>query len=385
MLRQIPYFIFIVNELKQSQSNQINKMLQEPEIRTTQLNLEFPSISCDVKNANSRKVMSCFCCEQPIGETNFYDTITSQWLQPANRNRTSGKTVAVVGNANVEKTLVLKRLLNAVKNRYDFVFHVSLEYVNCFHEMNLLQFLTNQRSDLRWIYDETDDNLKIIRRVVQKLKENDKTVCIIIDDLEKSKFFDEDFFFNKPYFNSQKAGYFVANILRSWHFPNNQKIFVLNPWKFFELSLKFSLKMDLICVLGIYHIGEKNVSCNQTLGCNRVGCDLGDVCLGFVTDEHEAKTCPVCSLSYCANCHHEILCYVPENYKRLLKHSDETIQPVTAVSLFAAIMNPKYIEPISSLSGLTLKEIMKIFVTGEFTRESSCYGNWSICLGAVQK
>ena len=367
MLRQIPDFIFTVNELKLSQSKRINEMLQESEILTTQLNREFPSIFCDVKNVNSRKVMSRICCERPIGDTTFYDTITSQWLHPSYRNLSSGKRVAIVGEANIGKTLVLKRLLNAVKDRYDFVFHVSLEYVNCFDEMNLLQFLTNQCRDLPWIYDKTGDNLKIIRRVVQKLEENDKTVCITIDDLEKSNFFGENFFFNKSYFYSQKAGYFVANILQSWSFPNNQKIFVLNPWLFFQLKLKFLLKMDLICVLGIDHIGQKNIFCNQTLGCNRMGCDLGDACLGFVTDEHEAKTCPVCSLSYCANCHHEIqsLCYVPENCERLLKCRDETIQPVSAVSVSASIMIENLLNQFHHYSDVGL----------ERSRESSFHVN----------
>ena len=367
MLREISDFIFIVNELKQSQSKRINEMLQEPEILTTQLNREFPSIFCDVKNVNSRKVMSRICCERPTGDTNFYDTITSQWLHPSYRNLSSGKRVAIVGEANIGKTLVLKRLLNAVKDRYDFVFHVSLEYVNCFDEMNLLQFLTNQCRDLPWIYDETGDNLKIIRRVVQKLEENNKTVCITIDDLEKSNFFRENFFFNKSYFYSQKAGYFVANILQNWFFPNNQKIFVMNPWLFFQLRLKFSLKMDLICVLGIDHNGQKNIFCNQTLGCNRKGCELGNACLGFVTDEHEAKTCPVCNRSYRVNCHDEIqsLCYVPENCKRLLKCRDG-IQPVSAVSVSASIMIKNLLYQFHHYSDL---ESLRFTEIGQFAWE----------------
>ena len=366
MLREISDFIFIVNKLKLSQSKRINEMLQESEIPTTQLNREFPSIFCDVKSVNSRKVMSRICCKRPTGDKTFYDTITSQWLHPSYRNLSSGKRVAIVGEANIGKTLVWKRVLNAVKDRYDFVFHVSLEYVNCFDEMNLLQFLTNQCRDLPWIYDKAEGNLKIVRRVVQKLTENDKTVCIIIDDLEKSNFFRKYFFFSKPYFNTQKAGYFVANILQNWFFPNNQKIFVMNPWLFFQLRLKFSLKMDLICVLGIDHNGQKNIFCNQTLGCNRKGCELGNTCLGFVTDEHEAKTCPVCNRSYRVNCHDEIqsLCYVPENCKRLLKCRDG-IQPVSAVSVSASIMIENLLNQFHHYSNLGL----------ERSRESSFHVN----------
>ena len=155
-----------------------------------QLKADFPSLPCDVIDVDSRKAISSIVCEQPCGDQDLFNVIADQWLDPLSKN--PKQRIALVGQTQIGKTQVLKNLikhfLSFEKPQYDYVFYVSLEFVNCSDKMNILQFLTNQCS-LRWIDYQSNTDHELFKRVVERINGfKQEKICIILDDLEKSNF-----------------------------------------------------------------------------------------------------------------------------------------------------------------------------------------------------
>ena len=306
-----------------------------------QLKADFPSLPCDVIDIDSRKAISSIVCEQPCGDQDLFDVIANQWLDPLSKN--PKQRIALVGQTQIGKTQVLKNLikhfLSFEKPQYDYVFYVPLEFVNCSDKMNLLQFLTNQCS-LRWIDCQSNRDHELFKRVVERISgSKQEKICIILDDVEKSNFSYNQYFYDKSYFEKVEAGYFVSNILRKW-FRNGQKILILNPWEFSQLSQENALKpMEVVYVLGIDHDGQRQIVNNNDLHCNRIDCELGNACLGFTIKNHEAVECAVCRCCHHENCHHEIqaLCYVPCNCQLLLRQRN-TVRPSSPVTVASSVL-----------------------------------------------
>ena len=332
-----------MNELKHYQWEYINEQLQkhlsQTSFSSTQLDSKVPFVFYDVEKGNRKKI-SRICFEKLRNGKNLDEAMISQWLQPIENNLNSKKRIAIVGQAKIGKTQVLMNLLNNVKDEYNFVFYVSLEFINLSTKVNILQFLTTKGS-LRWIKPETSDDKVVVPIIVEKLLAKEAKICIILDDLEKANYRFCNFQEKISAFDLSEAGNFVTSILCN-EFPYSQKIFLLDSWHFFQLDRENYFKhMDSICVIGIDQAQQRNLFKDKKKKCYRTGCELQSACIGFVTDEHKTQDCSVCKLSYNDNCHLEIqsLCYVPEICKRLKKHHDRNFQPASIVSISASILS----------------------------------------------
>ena len=282
-----------------------------------QLSHDIPTLDRSFEEISSRKVMSDIICEQPRGSKDLNETVMKEWLQPAEGEKVKPKSrIAIVGQAQVGKTRLLKTLLEDVREKYDYIFYVSLQYINCSDEMNILQFLVKDSSAMRWINHRTDFDFQIFKRVVERLHgSKEEKICIILDDLEKSNFHEKEYVYDKGIFETTQAGYLVSNILRHW-FRKGQIILLLRPWQYFQLNLDFSLhSFSVVYVQGINHEGQKHLRGDTIPKCQTNRCKLSNACMGFVTAEHKKETCSLCKSCYLSNCHHEIqsLCYVPIN------------------------------------------------------------------------
>jgi len=301
------FFILSGLQLKNHQEKWLDDFLRTSRENYVplQLSREIPFLDCEVELVSSRKAISKMNFTQPCGDRNLYETIVDEWLQPTGSEMK--QRVVIVGRA---------------QSRYDYIFYVSLEFINCADEMNILKFLVKDSSLMRWIDHQTNADFQMFKRVVERLHgSKQETVCIILDDLEKSNFTYENYVYNKGIFETTQAGYLVSNILRDW-FQNSKIILLLRPWQYFRLNLDLALpKFQVIYVQGIDHKGQKNLGGGCATGCGKPGCTLGDACLGVVISKHVVDECSICKYSQNNNCHFEIqsLCYVPNNCKFLVE------------------------------------------------------------------
>jgi len=221
--------------------------------------------------------------------------------------------LVIVGPAQVGKTKLLKKLLKDVRSRYDFIFYVSLEYIDCSDEMNILKFLVKDSSLMRWIDHKTNTDFQMFKRVVERLHgSKHEKVCIILDDLEK--FMYENYVYDKGFFETTQAGFLVSNILRHW-FQNGTIILLLRPWQYFQLNVNSALSsFQIIYVQGVGCEGGKEL--------------LGNVCLEDVITKQSTEECTISKGGNLNNCHREIqsLCYIPNNCKMLVEHYQQKQQ-----------------------------------------------------------
>ena len=299
--------IFVVDNLKSHQIEKLGELLKSDgkQIVGFSLTEKIPALD---RNVNSRSDFSEVICQQSLGDEKLYDAVINEWLNP--KHSSSKEFIAVVGQAQIGKTELLKSFLRKIQSEYvteqsqdkyvyDYIFYVSLKNVDCSDPMNILQFLTNQ-SSFRWIDHRTDQDYQFFKRIVEQLN-NSKKLCIIIDDLEKSNFSFEDYKYTKSLFNKMKAGYLVFNTLNHW-FKSGQKIILTSMWQYLQLSCKITKNpLSTVYILGINFAKE--------------------IKFAF---QHKPKKCPVCQSCHKTNCILELqsLCYNPYNYNQLIHNED---------------------------------------------------------------
>ena len=324
---------FIDKELKKNFSKSIDVFLQETNQQAKdgnlQLNREWRSLGYDAEFFDCREQFSNLVCEEPAGEEKLYGEICKQLKS----DNTCKQPFAIVGAAKMGKTQFLKRLLRDVKDQYDCIAYVSLKDVNCCDKMNILQLLTWD-----WIAINSQSEInekKLFEKVVQRLADGKQTkLCIVLDDFEKSNYRYKDYHYDKIHFETMEAGFLVYNILKKW-FRNAQKIVLLDPLHFFELTKEKVLSSEnAVHVLGLNHVEQMAIVQRNGVRCTSDDCQLGDHCLGFAIT-HETNNCVVCQYCCNNNCHHEIqsLCYVPYNCNLLRKYCRQPASPVSVATL----------------------------------------------------
>ena len=298
--------------------------------------------------------MSSIICEKPSGERFFHENETEMenWLQPACKK----SFVAIVGQSQIGKTFILKRILRRLKEqpRYKYVFYICLRRVDCSDKLNFLQLLTRKTSGLTWIDWKCSDptkeyhDQKLFKKVVARITgEEQHKVCIILDHFEKSNFsHQENWSETKSSFNEEAtAGYFISRILFNG-FGNGLLLTLLNPWQFFQLKQDEALypRHAIIWVEGIDHTKHLHLDGDKKLVCDRKDCNLEKACLGFAPKHDAAKSCSVCKSCHQDNCHNEIqsLCYVPYYYNLLAK-SKHNVQRST-VTVAASVLIDRVIQ-----------------------------------------
>ena len=306
-----------------------------------QLDEKFPT---QVVFKVDRKAVNEAFCKQPEGDDQLLQKIKSQMLDPTEGREV--QRIAIVGRAQIGKNYLLNQLLSTIQNNYQYVFYISLKCIDLSEEMNLLEFLTNQ-GNLEWIQSKFNLDIQLVQQVVQKLIwEEQEKVCIIMDDIEKSNFCFDNYYYQVSPFHKAKAGYFVSNILRSW-FRNGKKILLLSPWQYNQLKRIPELNPTaFVFVQGIDYKGQKQIIeklRSEKLERLRSKCVLQKKDLGFAIKDHKAMSCLLCRTSHKRTCHYEMqsLCYVPFNCTWLVKHSAVPLPPfvIAAKVLLAYIKN----------------------------------------------
>ena len=361
--------IFFIGEaLKTHFSHSIDQFLQasNPQIRegNLQLKREWRTLNLDAK-LDCRKHLSCLICEEPAGDEDLYGEVSEQLKSAI----TCKQLLAIVGPAKMGKTQFLKKILRDVKDKYDYISYIALNDINCSEERNVLQLLTLP-SALSWTEINSTSStveIKLFRKVVERLADEKTKMCIVFDDFEKSNFVYDDYSCRKSYFKSMKTGFLIYNILNRW-FPDAQKIILLDPLQFYEM--KNVLKtLSTVHELGLNHVEQMTVVQRNGIRCTKTDCGLGDHCLGFVTTQHESNNCVICKCCYNSNCHYEIqsLCYVPDNCNRLKNYcSPVHRQPTSPVSIATSVLKCKLVDAFSPLftqSACTRMDFQRI---GEF-------------------
>ena len=293
----------------------------------------------DVKH---RKDMSEIICEEPSGEQNILkEKVVTNWLDPKNCIE-SNTNIAIVGQTQIGKSFVLKKLLFQLKEKgwYKYIFLVSLKTMNLSKELNVLQFLTNNNSPLNLFNNNSPVEPKILDGVITKLisTENEK-VCIIFEDLEKSNldYVENNIDANEDNFKTAKPTYFLIHFLRK-RFRNARNIFLLTPWHYFLLNQSFDL--NPIFVHGLNHEKQKDIimllrpDIRNSLGCNKNECFLQQHCLGIFLEEHTTNSCSICQHCHDDNCHLEMqsICYVPSNCKFLIENDALHSKPFIVIA-----------------------------------------------------
>ena len=286
-------------------------------------------------------------------------TEVDQWF--GNISNNSKHFIAIVGQAHIGKKAVLLNLLERIidKGDYSFVFYVSLANIPPQKKMNILQFLTIDSDGLEWFnFKPFTKEETLFRKVVSRIKEQE-TVCIVLDDLEKSDCFHNYGILNsncskKDYQSSvqsskdifsgeETADVFVTHILKH-KLGKGKNIILLNPFHYLKLyQSDFKDSMDVINVSGVCHEEQKSfVQSEKHIleCCNKKDCQLKHWCLGLINDEHKTEICAVCKWCHMNNCHHEVqsLFYVSKNLHTLAKkpHVYKSLQSPVVVA--AAVM-----------------------------------------------
>ena len=311
-----------------------------------QLKRDIPSLRRNAREMVSREDFSSYICEKPdVAEGIEYKTLINEWLLPGNQK--AQKRLAIVGETQVGKTLLLKNVLRDVRDEYDYIFYVPLDYVSLEDEMNILEFLTNQ-STLEFIKWRSLGDFQLFKQVVARLNGPETKVCIVFDDLEKTTFNFGDYRYSKNLFETAKAGFMLSNTLKTW-FSNSHKILLSNPFNFFRLIGISGLdSFEMVYVQGCNRDGLKHFAAEKQimLGCNQdPKCSLQDECLGFVFKNCKDKSCTVCINCLHHNCHQEIqtLFCNHSNYKKLMElaRNPKTFQSSSSIAIACTLLIEK--------------------------------------------
>ena len=365
--------MFAGEDLKKNFEKEIEDQWQEDEQAqvTLQLNRKIPSLNYDGSKIINRENVCEIFGEQPCGDKQLYESVKNEMLDPVYGKKI--QRIAILGQAQIGKSQLLKQLLPTIKKNYEYIFYVSLKDLDLSEEMNILQFLTYQ-SNLGWVEYSSDLDFQLFKRVVEKITgEEQEKVCIILDDFEKSNYSFQNYFYKTSPFKKAKAGYLVSNILRSW-FRKGKKILLLSPWQYFQLRRVPELNpIEAVNILGIDFEGQKQINDawrKKEMGCQKKECPLGSYCLGFTVTIHESENCYMCRVCHFRNCHHEIqsLCFHPSICTALIKHADAP---------------PK--SPYSTVASALLENIIEAFQQCPKSTKTFCRGGigffaWQQCL-----
>jgi len=91
-------------------------------------------IPFQIENSCNRKAMSKFLCVEPKGDEDLYKTAIEDWLKPGSSQ--AKQRIAIVGKSKIGKTQLLKKILNDVRSEYEYIFYVSLEFLDLSKEIN---------------------------------------------------------------------------------------------------------------------------------------------------------------------------------------------------------------------------------------------------------
>ena len=344
--------------MREHQSKKFNKYLNpEKDSKMAQITIQedFVISSSEIDFDTSRKDFSEMQCYEPSNDKELYDKIVNEWLQP--NTNSAKKNIAIVGQAQVGKTQVLKTILKNLQEkkwRHSYMFVVSLDKMECSEKSNILQFLTEKTSALEWInfeskgpFQRNDVSHRIFKKVIAKLTSEKETICIIFNAFKKFEYSYKKYSSYGNFSKQEKIGNFMTRILKEG-FGNSQLLLQLNPWDFLQLSNSTTLESELcgiVWVQGIDHNGQnilfqnemlesKNIQHIKELSCKK-NCRHKDKCIGTFVKDHESNTCTVCKSNYLKNCHYEIrsLCFVPCNCKIFFKTTNfEQLSSIVAVA-----------------------------------------------------
>ena len=316
-----------------------------------------PNTSDEVKKTDISYITSAELQENSPNTTHvLLEDVVNKWLQPGSNE----KSIAIVGRKESGKTQLMKKILEKIRQIYDYIFYVSLEYIDCSTKMNILEFLTHQ-STLRWINWKTDGDFQLFKRVVETLicernqsnevavKQNPNEVptigtpdkvCIIFDDFEKSNFDFNTYRFVKSIYETVEAGYLVSNILRAW-FSNAKKIVISDVWQFFQLPEHDSFRV--VYIQGVdYKRQIRTLSADslKTRG-NEKSCEQTETSLKHYSENHTAENCSLCKSNINGSCDFELqsLCCTPTSYKQLIQLKSSPPITTACKILFPEIAN----------------------------------------------
>ena len=273
---------------------------------------------------NNRKAMSEILCMPPCFNEDAKQTSEEDIIQLVKSG--TARSLAIVGQTEIGKTHLLKQLLKRkdIINSYEYIFYVSLKFHVCSKNTNVLKFLVGSESPKHWMDCTTSEDFNIFKDVVEKIDEASRSrkVCIIFDD-----FINLDLTFKKFENNFEryanptdlfkkeiKTGSVLFYLIKKW-FRNSQKILLLHPWQYYQLS-KSSLEIKSMVYIaqGLNETSQRALvrRMNIQSKCTKINCVPNDDCLGFGTT-CQKNECLVCIHCINSNCHHEIkcLCYVP--------------------------------------------------------------------------
>jgi len=273
------------------------------------------------------------------------DTLEN-WLEPGTMEPQT--CIAIVGQTQIGKTQFLKNLLSnelKKKKRYKYMFYVSLEDISSFEELNILQFLTKKSMSLSWTHFLDEDinhkpnyfysDKRIFKQVISRIEsykskreiiyqnkidnnatsetdsdsaDENESVCIIFDNVDKSDFvYEHDTFNSKGIDKQEKAGYFFSYILKQG-FGYGKCIILLKPWQYLQFQDKLD-KMKIIFVQGVDYKGQLKIaqSKNLNLTCNKNSDHENNV--NSVSPGVNCPTttgCCICKSGHLRDCHNEI-------------------------------------------------------------------------------
>ena len=332
--------VFKGQELKEKQKEVLRDLLQaeiEQSQEPFQINFDFPWQNC---NVNSRKKFSEMICQNTPENKDLSKVL--ELLQSGSKSNRK-QPIAIVGQGRIGKTQLLKTLLKTVQNEnranlYDYIFYVSLKDIVCCEEMNILQLLTANKSELHWIDCQGKSGNQLLKRIIGKIFDANQTkVCIIFDDFEKLDFLNAGYSSNKNVFHNHKAGYLVANTIKTW-FGGCQKILLLHPWSYLQLKKTLSpAQIHMVYVQGISLKPQKRTEQNKAYRTINE-CQQSEEKADFVLKTHADKLCQCCHLG---NCYQEIqsLCFAPNNWN-LLKQQLSSVQHFSVVKIAVNLLTP---------------------------------------------
>ena len=269
--------------------------------------------------------MSEILCMQPCFNKDAKQTSKEDVIQMVKSG--TARSLAIVGQTEIGKTHLLKQLLKRkdIINSYEYIFYVSLKYHVYSEETNVLKFLVGSESQKYWMDCTTSEEFNIFKVVLEKINEasNFRKVCIIFDDfinldLTFENYANPTFLFERK----NKTGSVLFYLIKKW-FTNSQKILLLHPWQYYQLSKSsIEIKNMVYIAQGVNQSGQRVLvrTLNTQTKCTRIDCLPNNDCIGFGTTCQKDK-CPVCICCINSNCHQEIkcLCYVPSICCKMLQ------------------------------------------------------------------
>ena len=278
---------------------------------------------------------------QPLGDD---VTAIKEWLK-AETSSEEIQRIAIVGQTQIGKNHLLQQLFRhkKVKKNYDYIFYVSMKnFDDLSKAINILEFLGN-KTQLDWFDPYSEEDRNVFKGVVKRLEvaANEQKLCIILDDFANIKLGRYKYSNHASCYKEDKIGFFVQNVFEDW-FENCQKIFLLHPWQYFQLTQisKFKLNHMVYIVKGTDIKGQK-----QMIEEKWKGCGMGKSKLkAYFRPPAECPTNQNCLVSSCF-CDHNwcqdlrLLCNVPiycdkliENFQKIEKYS--TVAAAASVLMY---------------------------------------------------